>query len=249
MKFEKVRLPKASAVVAQQILRAIKSGTLPVGSRLPSESELARMMGVSRPTVREALAALAAVGVIESHPGTGNFVSNPADSIVRDALVLLENEASCLEIMEARGLLEPPVAATAAAKRTPEDLARLQEIAGRLIQLAHQDSFDDYFDTDKSFHLALVETAKNDLLASALLPLINTMDQHLYREFTRKYYFRDERGISSVAKLHVDVLRAVEAGDPKLAAKTMRRHWERMWKLVQDGEVTGETINLPFFAV
>ncbi len=234
MRFEKVRPAKASTVVAQQILQAIKNGMFPIGSRLPSESELAQMMGVSRPTVREALAALAAVGVIESRPGIGNFVSNPTDSIVRDALVLLENEASCLEIMEARGLLEPPVAAAAAVKRTPEDLKRLGDIFHRLIKLAHRESFDRYFDTDKEFHLALVEAAGNDLLASALIPLINTMDQHLYREFTRKYYFRDELGISSVAELHGEILRAVEAGDPKLAAKTMRGHWARMWNLVQD---------------
>lgn len=236
MRFEKVRPAKASSAVAQQVLQAIKSGGFPIGSRLPSESELAQMMGVSRPTVREALSALAAVGVIESRPGIGNFVANPSDSIVREALVLLENEASCLEIMEARGLLEPPVAAAAAVKRAAEDVARLQGIADRLIQLAHRDSFDAYFDTDKEFHLALVEAAGNDLLASALVPLINTMDQHLYREFTRKYYFRDEQGIESVAKLHGEILRAVKAGDPKLAANTMRRHWERMWKLVQDGE-------------
>ena len=248
MRFEKVRPAKASSAVAQQVLQAIKSGVFPVGSRLPPEAELAQMMGVSRPTVREALAALAAVGVIEARPGIGNFVANPSDSIVRDALVLLENEASCLEIMEARGLLEPPVAAAAAVKRTPEHLSRLRDIAGRLLQLAHRDSFDAYFDTDKEFHLALVEAAGNDLLASALVPLINTMDQHLYREFTRKYYFRDEQGISSVAELHGEILRAVEAGDPKLAAKTMRGHWARMWKLVQDEESTNGTIGFPFFA-
>lgn len=244
MHFEKVRPAKASTVVAQQLLQAIKTGGFPVGSRLPPESELAQMMGVSRPTVREALAALAAVGVIESRPGIGNFVSNPADSILRDALVLLENEASCLEIMEARGLLEPPVAAAAAVKHTPQQLERLREVFHRLIKLAHRDSFDQYFDTDKEFHLALVEAAGNDLLASALLPLINTMDQHLYREFTRKYYFRDELGITSVAELHGEILKAVEARDPKSAAKTMRNHWARMWHLVQDEDGPADHILL-----
>ncbi|HAF71279.1 TPA: hypothetical protein DCL37_08085 [Candidatus Acetothermia bacterium] len=246
MRFEKVRPAKASTVVAQQLLQAIKVGTFPVGGRLPSESELAQMMGVSRPTVREALAALAAVGVIESRPGIGNFVANPTDSIVREALVLLENEASCLEIMEARGLLEPPVAAAAAVKRTEEDIQALHDIFHRMLSLAHREGFDQYFDADKEFHLALVEAAGNDLLASALLPLINTMDQHLYREFTRKYYFKDERGITSVAELHGEILKAIQAGDPKLAAEAMRRHWVRMWKLVQDDDTKNETVEPPF---
>ena len=247
MEFEKVRPTKASSVVAQQILQAVKSGAFPIGSRLPSESELAQRMGVSRPTVREALSALAAVGLIESRPGIGNFVCNPSDSIVRDALVLLENEASCLEIMEARGLLEPPVAAGAAKKRTQKQLEKLRTICEKLIRLASKDRFDDYFNTDKEFHLALVEAARNDLLASALIPLINTMDQHLYREFTRKYYFRDERGIAQVASLHKGILAAVEAGDPERAAAEMRKHWARMWKLVQDGDGTNEAAGFPFF--
>jgi GntR family transcriptional repressor for pyruvate dehydrogenase complex len=236
MRFEKVRPTRASTVVAQQILQAVKSGAFPVGSKLPSESELAEMMGVSRPTVREALAALAAVGVIESRPGIGNFVANPVESILNDALVILENEDSCWEIMEARGLLEPPVAAAAALKRTQEDLEKLAEIATELESLAEFSEFERYFDMDKQFHLALIRAAKNDLLATVLVPLINTMDQHLYREFTRKYYFQDEKGIAEVAGLHRRILKAVEKGDPELAAAAMQEHWQRMWDLVQEGE-------------
>jgi len=239
------QIVKVSVAVAEQIVEAIKKGALPVGSKLPSENELAEQMGVSRPTVREALSALAAVGLIESRPGIGNFVCNPSDSIVRDALVLLENEASCLEIMEARGLLEPPVAAVAAKKRTQEQLEKLRTICEKLVRLASKDRFDDYFNTDKAFHLALVEAARNDLLASALIPLINTMDQHVYREFTRKYYFRDDRGIAQVASLHKGILTAVEAGDSELAAAEMRKHWMRMWKLVQDGDGTNDAAGFP----
>ncbi len=236
MRFEKVKPTRASTVVAQQILQAVKSGAFPVGSKLPSESELAEMMGVSRPTVREALAALAAVGVIESRPGIGNFVANPVESILNDALVILENEDSCWEIMEARGLLEPPVAAVAALKRTQEDLEELASIVAQLGELAEASDFEHYFDMDKRFHLTLIRAAKNDLLATVLNPLINTMDQHLYREFTRKYYFRDEQGIAEVADLHRRILQAVEKGDPELAASAMQEHWQRMWDLVQEGE-------------
>jgi GntR family transcriptional repressor for pyruvate dehydrogenase complex len=111
MEFRKVRPAKASTEVAQQLLRAIKEGVFPVETKLPSEAELAQMMGVSRPTVREALAALSAVGLIEARPGLGNFVKNPTESMAFEALFLLESEASCLEIMEARTVLEPEVAA------------------------------------------------------------------------------------------------------------------------------------------
>ena len=75
------------------------------------------------------------------------------------------------------------------------------------------------------------------------------MDQHLYREFTRKYYFRDEHGIAQVAALHKDILAAVEAGDSDRAAAEMRKHWVRMWKLVQDGDGTNDAAEFSFFMV
>ena len=72
MPFERVRPRKVTAVAAEQILAAIRSGDYPLGSKLPSEFELAEQMGVSRPSIREALSALQAMSIIESRPGSGN---------------------------------------------------------------------------------------------------------------------------------------------------------------------------------
>ncbi len=235
MDFQKVRSKKVSTIVAEQIIKAIKQGDFPVGTKLPSEAALAEQMGVSRPSVREGLSALAAVGLIESKPGSGNFVRNgtsPVDIIGREAVLVLENESSCLEIMEARGLLEPPIAALAAEKRTEEDLKQLGAICDRLKLLANQGKFDPYFDTDEEFHLALVDAAGNSLLASALIPLINTMDQHLYREFTHDYYFKNQLGLEEVATLHDGILEAIIARDSVLAKKKMCEHWQRMQEAV-----------------
>jgi GntR family transcriptional repressor for pyruvate dehydrogenase complex len=236
MNFQKVHSTKVSAIVAEQIVEAIKRGDFPVGSKLPSEAAIAEQMGISRPSVREGLSALQAVGLIESKPGSGNFVSNgtsSVDTIGREAFLILESESSCLEIMEARGLLEPPVAALAAQKRTAEDLEKLGEICDRLKNLAGLGEFDRYFDADEEFHHALVNASGNGLLASALTPLINTMDQHLYREFTHDYYFKNHIGLKEVARLHGKILAAVEAKDPTLASQGMEEHWERMRETVR----------------
>ena len=231
MPFRKVRPQKVSSVVAEQIITAIKDGTYLVGSKLPSENELAEQMGVSRPTVREALSALTAVGLIESRPGSGNYIRNGTvliDSIGKEAIFVLENEASCVEIMEARRLFEPPVAGLAAQKRTPEDVERLRLAYKELSQLAKQGDFDPYFDADKEFHLAVINAARNSLIANVLIPLTNTMDQKLYREFTRDYYFKNQMGLQEVASLHDEILEAIVAGDSARATRKMRAHWERM---------------------
>lgn len=236
MEFRKVRPTKASTEVAEQILNAIHRGAFPPESKLPSEAELAQMMGVSRPTVREALSGLAAVGLIEPRVGIGNFVRPPTDPLVHQALVLLESEESCLEIMEARSVLDPPLAELAARKRTDAQAQTLEEICDDLRRLAHPDSFDAYFSADKRFHLALIEAAGNALLARVLLPLVNTMDQRLYREFTREYYLKDADSIGEVAGLHGQVAAAVRARHPARARSAMRAHWQRMWKLVHGDE-------------
>ena len=235
MPFHKVRPQRISGIVAAQIIEAIKRGDYPVGSKLPSEFELAEKMGVSRPTIREALAALTAVGLIESKPGSGNYVRNGTtliDSVGNEAVLVLENEDSCIEIMEARGLFEPPAAGLAARKRTPQDLEQLRIAHQRLKQLAKAGDFGPYFDADKAFHLAVVTAAQNSLVANVLTPLINTMDQTLYREFTRDYYFKNQMGLEEVADLHDDILDAIVAGDGDRAERKMRDHWERMHNAV-----------------
>ena len=103
--FAKVRPKKISAIVAEQIVAAIKQGIYPLASKLPSEFELAERMGVSRPSIREALSALRAVGLIESKSGSGNYVlKRPSSGEEKEAPHLIETEAGCLEVRaEGRG--------------------------------------------------------------------------------------------------------------------------------------------------
>ena len=104
MPFEKVRPRKVSAIAAEQIVAAIKRGVFQVGSKLPSEFELAEQMGVSRPSIREALSALQAVGLIESKPGSGNYIlKTPTSEEEKEAPHLIESEAGCLEPESVKG--------------------------------------------------------------------------------------------------------------------------------------------------
>lgn len=229
MPFERVRPRKVSAVAAEQIVEAIKKGDFPVGSRLPSEFELAEQMGVSRPSIREALSALQAMMLIESRPGSGNYVLRaPSPLDERNAVGLIESEAGCLEVMEAREALEPAVAAVAAEKADEAALARLRESLKRMGKFAAQNDFEAYFEADKAFHLALADAAGNPLVSSALGPLIGTMDHKVYREFTRHYYLKNVSDLQHVVDLHREIVDAVEEKDSATARSKMVEHWTRM---------------------
>ncbi len=229
MPFQRVRPRKVSAVAAEQIVAAIQRGDFPVGGRLPSEFELAEQMGVSRPSIREALSALQAMALIESRPGSGNYVLRaPSPLDERNAVGLIESEAGCLEVMEAREALEPAVAALAAGKAPRPALAKLRDALRQMGRFAAQNDFDAYFVADKAFHLALAEAAGNPLVTSALGPLIDTMDHRVYREFTRHYYLRNVTDLQHVVDLHREILAAVEAKDASTARGKMTEHWTRM---------------------
>jgi GntR family transcriptional repressor for pyruvate dehydrogenase complex len=227
--FQKVRATKVSAVVAEQIVEAIKTGVYPVGSRLPSEAELAQATGVSRASVREALSALQAVGLIEAKSGSGNYVrKSPTQEDEADVPLLLESEAGCLEVMEARETLEPSVVALVATKANPKVVRDLRRAIEEMRSEIRSDDFAHYFQADKRFHLALVAAAGNRLISAALVPLISTMDQTLYREFTHRYYLKTAEDLEPVVDLHEELVRAIEKKDPETASAAMSEHWRRM---------------------
>ena len=130
--------------------------------------------------------------------------------------------------MDARQALEPPAAALVAKNRSPEVLAELKEILRSMSRHAARDEFEAYLDADKAFHSALAEAAGNPLVTAALSPLLNTMDQRVYREFTRHYYLKNVSDLQTVTALHSDVLDAIERGDERTAFGKMVEHWTRM---------------------
>jgi GntR family transcriptional regulator, transcriptional repressor for pyruvate dehydrogenase complex len=229
MTFKKVRPRKVSAIAAEQIVEAIQRDDYPVGSKLPSEFELAEQMGVSRPSIREALSALQAMSIIESRPGSGNYVlRRPSSSEERDTVHLIESETGCVEVMEARGVLEPPVAGLVAEKASSDTVNRLRGFIEEMRERASEDDFDAYFEADKGFHIALADAAGNALVKSALSPLLDTMDQRVYREFTRHYYLKNVADLQQVVNLHQEILAAIEARDSRTAFAKTVEHWDRM---------------------
>ncbi|MCL4369519.1 MAG: FadR family transcriptional regulator [Chloroflexi bacterium] len=203
-----------------QIRALIEEGHYKPGDRLPAERLLSEQLAISRPSVREALSALQALGLIRIKAGGGAFVAQPHDGF---AELLLSKEDSPLEILEARLAIEPSLAELSARKRTDGDLksikAILDDMAAELVAGRHP------VDGDRAFHLAIAKAAHNDILYVSMSPIVERMSGPIWYEVKKK-------GLSGAGlpfkyhEQHVRLYDAIEKGDARRAKAVMRAHVE-----------------------
>jgi GntR family transcriptional repressor for pyruvate dehydrogenase complex len=132
LEFEQIRLEPAYRKVADALIGRIVDRTLRDGDRLPGEVELARQFGVNRSTVREAMRELESGGLLARRRGSKRMVvTRPGRALVADGVsrALVLHDVSFIHVWEALNVLEPPIAAAAAARRTLVDLEELKAIA------------------------------------------------------------------------------------------------------------------------
>jgi GntR family transcriptional repressor for pyruvate dehydrogenase complex len=152
--------------LAVEMERLIRSGDLPVGSRIPPERELAELWGLSRSSVRDALKQLALLGLIERRPGRGTTVVEQINEHGGTMLHLLnDSQHELLQVMEVRTVIEPSVAARAAQRARPVDLEILAQLLG---EMSENVTVDRLAELDRTFHLSIARAAGNPLLASLL---------------------------------------------------------------------------------
>lgn len=220
---------------ADQLRGLILSGALPPGQRLPSEEVLGRQFGISRATVREALRALAAQGLIRTARGAtgGSFVARPTAEHISASLgsnislLAQSRDLSLEEFLEAREVLELPAARLAAVRRQQSDLADLRAaIPGDPMALETRTQFLH----NRDFHSRLVEAAGNTLLLIAAQPIFTVLQTNLQRSHL------DEAFLNGINHDHRSILEAIEAGDGTAAEEEMRRHldflrptYEQIW--------------------
>jgi GntR family transcriptional regulator, transcriptional repressor for pyruvate dehydrogenase complex len=161
-----IRRENLPASIAAELRRRIQHGELEAGDRLPGHRELAALFTVSVGSVREAISMLISEGLIETRAGLGTFVANGGGPAVpaRSGRPLSRKEAE--ELVEAREAIEVEIAALAARRALPEQVARLETAAERLEAAAASPRA--YADADVEFHLALAEAAGNRYLLRAL---------------------------------------------------------------------------------
>ena len=158
---------RLSDTVARQLEQHILEGALKPGDRLPAERELALELGVSRPSLREAIQKLAAKGLLYSRQGGGTFVADQLNDSLADpwAQMLHSHPALGDDLIEFRAVLESQCADWAAIRATPADLQSLDHALTSAAAAIATLSADAVADADLAFHQALAEAAHNAFAA------------------------------------------------------------------------------------
>lgn len=205
--------------VEAQIVEAIDGGELAPGDRLPPEREFAELLGVSRPTVREAIGSLKARGRVRVVHGRGVFVADPETS--RSLRLALDREAITLDEMFAmREVLEVPAAGWAAAEQDAGGLEKVRAALDELNAAAEREprEFAELQRLDAAFHMAIVDAAGNRFLRQTLGVLQEILARGM--QTTLMVPGRLERSRAD----HEQILAALLAGDPAAARSAARRH-------------------------
>jgi GntR family transcriptional repressor for pyruvate dehydrogenase complex len=220
--FQPIRLERVADKVANQLKQAISQGLLRVGDRLPPERELAEKMGVSRPSVREALQKLEVVGLVQTVHGGGTVVKNITEREVLTPIeaVIGRDKEKVVELTEVRACLETWAAKQAAAERTEEEL----ELIRKLLETMEKDLDSGMIqsETDVKFHTAIAAAAHNTIflhLMQSIYQLI-AYSIKLYREEV----FLTKEDQQTIFSHHLSVFKAIQDRDPIAAAAAMGEH-------------------------
>jgi DNA-binding FadR family transcriptional regulator len=212
--------------IAARLVALITERRLKAGDRLPPERELAASMGVSRSSLREALRALTMMGVTEMRHGDGTYVSSlePAALMRPVGLVLSLSDAGLAELFEARKLVEPGLAALAAARIGDDDARELVERADT--SAAALDDAEAFMWADIELHALIARAASNAVL-SRLLDSVTSMGIASRRRTGR---LADVRAQST--RDHREIAAAIAAHDAGAASAAMLRHLKNVERAV-----------------
>ena len=221
MPLEAVEARRLYRQVADQLRALIDGGEYAVGSRLPTERELAEQLKVSRPTVREALIALEVEGRVRIRVGSGIYVIEPAGAAQSaPAATLIEGP---FELLRAREFLEGAIAEQAARVATKDDIARIDASLVAMENVEHPGEASMIH--DRAFHVAIAGSLGNAVLVRVVGDLF---DQRLNPYFSQlAHYFESPRTWRAALDEHRTVHDAIVARDPEGARDAMRDHLAR----------------------
>ena len=234
MSFECLNEPNRPRYVIDQILSSIQDGSLSAGERLPSEAKLAELTGVGRTSVREALAALRLMGVIETRVGAGSFVAASLDGgamssdIAEEIAKAISASEEAIQLQEARAVFECGLVRLAAARLSPAKAMEFENLLSRMAEAAESEGYAHYIQLHRDFHLMLAQATDNAVVESTAKSFLEFMDHEGWQDMERQFYLPNRAEIlRESVDLHRGIVDALALGDGALASQRVHDHFQR----------------------
>ncbi|MCF7890403.1 FCD domain-containing protein [Candidatus Bipolaricaulota bacterium] len=214
-----------------QLLEDLSSDKYEIGDRLPTEEKLSQMMGVSRTSVREALAALRLTGVVTSRAGQGTHLrkkpreTNGNSTMEKRALTVLKENTSPEEMFEARATIEGPIASLAVEKMDDSDLEKIKKVVGKMSQAVESAATEKYISLNKRFHLSIARATKNNALKNIMKSVLSYMEEELWQEERRYYYEENQQRFRESLQIHRNLFSSLQNKDRAALSEAIKTHF------------------------
>ncbi|GLQ35240.1 GntR family transcriptional regulator [Amylibacter marinus] len=224
MPFQKIEQERIADTVIDQIEGLILRGILRPGERLPSERDLSERLGVSRPSLREAISNLQEKGLLESRASAGIFVGDIFGSAFSEPLIELfsTHQDALFDYIAFRRDLESIAAERAATMGTHTDIMVIEAIFEKMLALDGTNSAAQDAALDAEFHMAIIEASHNIFMLHMMRSMFEVLKRGIY--YNREIMFERRATRSTILGQHRAILSAIKAHDPKAARQAVVDH-------------------------
>ncbi|MEL7098070.1 MAG: FCD domain-containing protein [Pseudomonadota bacterium] len=234
MPFQPVAPEKLSSAVVRQIEQLILRGILRPGERLPPERELADRLGVSRPSLREALGTLQDRGLLSAKPGAGVYVAEVLGSAFAPALTDLfaRHDEAVFDYLSFRRDMEGLAASRAARLASDTDLAVIQAVFDKMAGSVNERGSDQEAELDVQFHLAIIEASHNVVMLHMMRSMYELLRSGVF--YNRRVMFKQRTTRSALLDQHRAINAALQARDPAAAQAAVEAHLDYVAGALRD---------------
>ncbi len=220
--FNSIKHTKISEEIVHQIRRLIIDGKLRPGDRLPPERELIKQFGVSRPSLREALNSLVAMGFLEVKQAKRTYVKSVTSGMIQDPLFLLikGDAQKIFDLAEVRKAMETWGAFHAAQRASEEDIQRLERIVEDMKVAVEEGRAWEKQDID--FHLAMAQATHNTLQIHMMSTISGLLREYMAAIFAG--IFKDRHKAKTLFQQHCQILKAIKNRSPEKARDRTLKH-------------------------